>query len=175
MNPIIQNENTIENTIEQFLKKQASSVYPSKDLFEGTMNDVTKQEAHRITSQEAVMLSPYQVTSYFFMKKIAYIGIPLAVIALVAVVAVKKNSPSSGTNTKVTYQDTSSSQAKPVAGNTPSTSSSDTSLDDVVDRILADANADASAISSESNEGTSLQAELQEYNNLKTTDYENSI
>ena len=94
-----------ENNIEQFLKKQASFVEPSRDLFESTMKDVTKQESHRNTKQRANVLSPYQLTSYFFMKKIAYIGVPLVVVALAVAVTVKN--PSSP-DTKMAYQESSS-------------------------------------------------------------------
>lgn len=179
MNTIFPNENNIE----QFLKKQASFVEPSRDLFESTIKDVTKQESHRNTKQRANVLSPYQLTSYFFMKKIAYIGVPLVVVALAVAVTVKN--PSSP-DTKMAYQE-SSSQVETASnsnsnnttntqnGNNPSSAASNAnaSIDDIVDGLIADAASDVST--SDSNEEASLETELQDYNNLKTTDYENSI
>ena len=171
---------TPEEKIEQFLKNRMSSVHPSRTLFEETLNHVTNTSVHRITTEKAGIPSPYQLTNNFIMKKIALIGVPIIVLALVAIVAIKKPS----TDTKVAYQEPTSSEV--TNQDTSSTGilnevtsqsnvSPDASVDSIIASFNAEADADATLASFESQDDTDLLTQLQDYNNIKTTDYENNL
>jgi len=169
-----------EEKIEQFLKNRMSSVHPSRTLFEETLNHVTNTSVHRITTEKAGIPSPYQLINNFIMKKIALIGFPVIVLAIVAIVTIKKPI----IDTKVVYEESTSSQItnQGVANTgvlTEITSqgnvSSDTSIDSIIASFNADAEADATLASSETQDDADLLTQLQDYNNIKTTDYENNL
>ena len=160
--------NTQEDKIEDFLKEQTLQVNIPRELFDRTIDIVTNTDQYRNIYQKANIPSIYQIINNFFMKKIAYIGVPLLIVALIAIVAINKNSG----DTQVTYQEPKKEQGQVV---NKAVIASDSSIDSILASFKSDADSDATIASSESEDDAALQAELQEYNNIKSTDYANNI
>ena len=160
--------NTQEDKIEDFLKEQTLQVNIPRELFDRTIDIVTNTDQYRNIYQKANTPSIYQIINNFLMKKIAYIGVPLLIVALIAIVAINKNSG----DTQVTYQEPKKEQGQVV---NKAVIASDSSIDSILASFKSDADSDATIASSESEDDAALQAELQEYNNIKSTDYANNI
>ena len=137
------------------------------------MKDVTNQSICRNIDTKVSgrsIPSIYQLIYYKFMKKIAYIGIPIVVIVLIAVVALNRS------NTKVAYQGTDSGTitGEEQASSQGQTFTKDSSIDSIAASFDADADTDGTNASAESEDDQTMQQDLQNYNDLKTYDYENN-
>ncbi len=139
-----------EIKIENFLKTKISKLVPSRTLFQ----NVTKVKDERNTYMKAGIPSPYQLNTSFFMKKIAFVGIPLLVIAFLVInkMDVKKD--------ELAQVDTTMYNE---------------SVDSIIDSFSTDDESDITLAQSEQDETNQLETEIDLFNNFKTSPYENNI
>lgn len=153
-----------DQKIEAFLKSRVRSVRPSEALFERVTNEVVNRN---IKSSEH-----YKLTS-FSMSKFLKIGVPVALIAIVAIVAVGKPK----TEMLVVNDDTS------VSGKIESTTETspeivinkNSSGDEILASLFADADSDAMVASSESEDEVYMNSQIDAFNSFNQTKYENNI
>lgn len=101
------------------------------------------------------------------MKKILYIGIPVVVVVLIAIIAVNHSN-----NSKVAYEDQNNGSV--TTSGQKETFTKDSSIDSITASFDADADADARKASRESEDGEALQSDLQDYNSIQNYDYQNN-
>ena len=77
--------------IEQKIKERLMHVAPSRELFDKTMNQVTKNNLNRNTILEGEAPSPYQSQFSNIMKKITFIGVPAIAFAVFAIFFISGN------------------------------------------------------------------------------------
>jgi D-mannonate dehydratase len=161
--------NTVEKKIEKFLKSHISKIEVPRTLFENIMKNVTIDSLYRNIDMKVSRPSPYQLTYSYFMKKIAYIGIPVVVVALIAIIAIGRS------NSKVAYQDQTHGEDSTQTSQQTQTFTKDSSIDSIAASFNAGADADATTASSESEDGQALDSDLQNYNNIQNYDYQNNF
>ena len=146
------NETVIENKIRTRMER----VIPSRALFEETLQHVTKEQSKRSTYMKALP-SPYQ----FFLSRITArstkIGVSVALVALIAVLAIK-----TGDYGAITHIDHQLPQETP-SGSVETPQSDDVSADQIVAMLTDDANAEVALGASEEDDGTTLTQDLEEY------------
>jgi hypothetical protein len=164
---------TQEKKIEEKTKSYLLHIKPSKVLFEDTLKKaVTEGSAYRYSREKAPVLSFYQlINNYINMKKKLLIGVPVGLVALVVIF----------------FATQSLDKAMPIAKNpivVPQINGNildkkivkeDDSIDSIIASFNEEAEDDAKVALSESEETTSLMVELQDYNNIKTYTYEDTI
>ncbi len=155
-----------EKKTEQFLKNTISRISAPRELFEDTLKSVTSEREYRKVGETKGEMANipsdyYKVTSsYFFMKKSTSIGISIAVLALIVIVGVTRSNP----HPKLPYNSVQTENF-----------TKDSSVDSIVASFNADADTDATLASSESEDDQALQGDLQDYNDISTYSYENTI
>ncbi len=174
---------TQDHEIEAQLKERLARVVPSRASFDAMREQVvTKAAEHRSTYREASVPSPYQSLFSFIMNKTMLIGVPVAVIAVVAVILVMK--PNNVDTTKVAMIPPQQEQAAqrvdqnaqapanpaPVAANVDTSS-----IDSITSGFMADANADAASVTNDTSDQTAVNADLANYDTVKTNPYDIAI
>lgn len=172
--------NTPDKEIEKIIKEKLSSLKPSRSVFDEIMKNVTTKEDIRYTGgKDDMILSPYQTTSQIFMKKLIMIGTPVFALILVAVISTKTTTwPTSAMpETKTTDNNISAN----IDSNDVNTQKDTTNLnvnetiDDVFASIMSDIEADNVSITLEEEDTNTINTELQNYNNVKNTNYDDII
>ena len=158
--------------IEQKLKARLSNIVPPRELFDVVLQSVTKTDAERYTIQKAGVLSPYQFTRILNLKKAFLLGIPTAVLTLVAVVTLSYPSsmpvPVANTQHNVVLErnlEQGTSVLKAVSSIN----------DSIVESVAADVLTDSDTEVADSDDEVALNAELDNYNSLQITPYENIL
>lgn len=157
-----------DKKIEEFLKSRIDAVSPSRASFDAVLKSVTDGKSIRnIKGSEH-----YKLTS-FSMSKFVKIGLPVALIAIVAVVAVGKPK----TDVFVVNDTTPSSNVEQSATKTSPeiTITKDSSGDEILASFFADAEADAMVASAESEDETYMNSQVDAFNSFNQTRYENNI
>lgn len=157
-----------DKKIEEFLKSRIEAVSPSRASFGAVLKSVTDGESIRnIKSSEH-----HKLTS-FSMSKFLKIGIPVALIAIVAVVAVGKPK----TEVVVVNDNAPSSNVEQsVAKTSPEiVVNKDSSGDEILASFFADAEADAMVASAESEDETYMNSQVDAFNSFNETRYENNL
>lgn len=170
-----------EKDIENKIKEKLSHIKPTYALFENTLNKyVTEEDVYRNNKQKASKLSTYQLINNI-MKKNILIGIPVTVIAIVAIILVTKspnkatplanNSLTPGQNENIIPNN----NAVDVGHSVQNQKEDNSSVNSILASFDNDAKSDALVAGEESNDMTTIMAELENYNNIKTNSYEESI
>ncbi len=151
-----------DKKIEAFLKSRIESVRPSRSVFENVTNKLPNRNSGEKLN--------YQLTT-FSMSKFLKIGVPIALIAIVAIVAVGKPK----TETLVINDDTSAKSAtESKIQNSPEiVVNKDSSGDEILASFFADAEADAVVASSESEDETYMNSQIDAFISFNQTNYEN--
>ena len=174
-----------DDKTEDHMRKQLAHIRPSRVFFERVMGvHVTKDTTVRYTNEREVIRSPYQISSLtnLFMKR-SYV---IAVIALVVVVGATTLAVTRGSRPATVAS--TATPATPSAHQTPaSTSVSNTNgdigskdavastIDSAVGAILQDNAAVAADTAKESNDGATVNADLQNYSNINDSSYVSTI
>jgi hypothetical protein len=182
-----------EFSIEAELKKRLSGVAPSRAAFAAVKHAVTNTAVHRSIEEGGVVPSPYQSLVSYIMNKTLLIGVPVAVIAVVALVLVLRPATPSTDNTPLAVAPAveqpaapapvapaptpaAPAPAAPVAGVTKPVGKVDTSsVDSITAGFMADANADASSVTNDTSGQTTVNNALTTYNTVKTTSYDTAL
>jgi hypothetical protein len=184
---ILNKMNIFHEDVEQVMKQKLSDLEPPRSAFNEVMNSVTSEDKLRyITRGDDAILSPYQLFSHFFMKKVLLIGTPVMALALVLIISAKSNTwtapisepvavtESTKTNTDTPVVTTDSAQKTETKTSPAVSVSADRTIDDVFATLLADVEAETASLASEE-EVTIITAELQDINNVKNANYEDLI
>jgi len=142
------NETVTENSIRARMER----VVPARALFEETLLHVTNEQSKRSTHMKA-MPSPYQ----FFLSRITArstkIGVSVALVALIAVLATKTGD----------YSAIVRMNQPPPVETLATPQNADVSVDQIVAMLTDDANAEASLGATEEDAGTTLEQDLEDY------------
>lgn len=155
--------------IENFLKQRVESVKPSTAFFDRTIENVTNIKENRNTSKR----EHYNFINIFSMKKFLVVGLPVAALALVMILTLDKSQES-----KVVINEENADiykETEKKTNNNSGTVSSNDSVDKIIDEIFADFGTEVALASNESEEETEMYGQLDAFNNLATTQYENNI
>ncbi len=153
--------NKEEQKIENLLKQEMQKVSPSHAFFDASLESVTKEKANRNTIQG----EHYNFINLFSMKKFLIVGVPVAALALLAIVTLNKP------DDQMLVREGNES----VEENVDSNITKDDSVDKIIDNMFVDFNAEVALASAESEEEADLYAEMEAFNSLTTTEYENNI
>jgi hypothetical protein len=173
-----------EQKIEARLKQRLGGIVPPRASFSKVKEAVTNETLHRSIVERGHIPSPYQSVVSFIMNKVILIGIPVAAVAVIAVLLVMKPTVSTIENTKVAVAPAEGQPAPekvaptaPVAVNTaPAAGNVDTSsIDSISAGFLTDANLDASAVINDTSDQMAVNSELATYDTVKSTSYEIAI
>lgn len=160
--------------IEQKLKARLSDIFPPRELFDVVLQSVTKTDAERYTIQKAGVLSPYQFTHVLNLKKALLLGIPTAVLTLVAVVMLSYPSSVPAPIANTQHNDNVVS-VRDVAQGTSVLKAVSGSTDSIVESVATDMLTDLDTEVADSDDEVALNAELDNYNSLQITPYENTL
>lgn len=154
---------TLEKEIEEKIKNRLSHIKPSRDLFESTMRSVTQEEVNRSNKEEASRLSLYQLIKNILIKKNLLVGVPIVIVAIIAIIFL----------TKTPKIETIANNVVPQENGTtgPQMAEDTSSIDSIVASFNKEADAEAAIAGSGNEDIAPLTAELQDYNNIKN--YEN--
>lgn len=155
--------------IENFLKQRVEGVKPSAVFFDYVVKDVTSIKDNRNSIQK----EHYNFINIFSMKKFLMVGLPVIAIVLVAIVTLdepKEQKMALNSENADIYKETSNSLKT-----NPNTVDSSDSVDKIIDEIFADFGTEVVLASNESEEETEMYGQLDAFNNLATTQYENNI
>ena len=153
--------NKEEQKIENLLKQEMQKVSPSHAFFDASLESVTKEKANRNTIQG----EHYNFINLFSMKKFLIVGVPVAALALLAIVTLNKP------DDQMLVREGNESAEE----NVDSSVTKDDSVDKIIDNMFVDFNAEVALASAESEEEADLYAEMEAFNSLTTTEYENNI
>lgn len=142
-------------TIEQSIKNRIERVAPSRALFEATLLDVTKAKSERFTTMKAVP-SPYQNFVSRVTSRGAKVGVSVALVALIAVLALK-----TGGYSPLQHIQESLTGVTPTTFSAPQ--NEDVSTDNIVAMLMDDADAELTLGTAEDVEGTALTQDLEDY------------
>ncbi|MDQ5953223.1 MAG: hypothetical protein QG551_451 [Patescibacteria group bacterium] len=154
--------NKEEQKIENLLKQEMQKVSPSHAFFDVVLESVTKEKANRNTIQG----EHYNFINIFSMKKFLTVGIPVAALALLAIVTINKPK-----DDDMLVRDGNESMEE----NVDSSVTKDDSVDTIIDNMFVDYNTEVALASAEAEEESDLYAEIEAFNSLTTTEYENNI
>ncbi len=162
-----------EKKIEEKIKSYLLHIKPSQVLFEDTLKkSVTEGNAYRYNREKAPVLSFYQlINNYVNMKKKFLIGVPVGLVVLVVIFFATQSLDKAipiVKNPIVVPQINGNILDKKIV-------KEDDSIDSIITSFNKDAEDDAKVALSESEETTTLMVELQDYNNIKTYTYEDTI
>ena len=143
------------------LKARFAQLAPTRSFFDATLARVTKPVPVRYTSVKTVVPSPYQFTHPNKSIRTYLFGIPVALVAIAAVVIWSQQSTTSAPVAQV-----SSTSATEQTNASVATAALNASIDSVVDAIVADANSEVDTNDDE----IALNTELDNYNSLQTYD-----
>jgi hypothetical protein len=171
-----------DQEIEVQLKERLARVAPPPSSFAKAKEAVTNETLRRHILEKAPIPSPYQSVVSFIMNKTMLIGVPVAVIAVIALMFVFKPSVSNNdAGNKVAVAPLVEESAAPVAAKPapapvaalPVVSNVDTSsIDSISSGFLADADLDAATVLADQTDQAAVNAELSAYDTVKTTAYE---
>jgi hypothetical protein len=181
---------TLEQITEEFLRGRLASIAPPRSLFVSVLNSVTEYELNRYTNESLGKDRSYTLSTIFSMKKPLIIG--AVVVAIGAAGGAWLFGSSAGTPVAMTdptaVQPTSAptETAKPTENPTPQIAQTApaaavapvdarTSVDTLTSGIENSESADAATVAAESNDGTTLSADLNTYSEVKTSSYDNTI
>lgn len=142
-------------TTEQHIKARMERVVPSRALFTATMERVTKEQAMRSTTMKAVPSLYFSFMSIVTARS-AQIGMSIALVAFIAVLAMKSGDFNAFLGTQQPNQE---QHAPSVA----TSNEEDMSADQMVATLIDDANSEATIGSGEEDDGTVLNQDLQDY------------
>jgi hypothetical protein len=143
-------------TTEKNIRARMECVVPSRALFEDTLQRVTKEQSERSLYMKATP-SPYQTFLLRITARTTKVGVSIALVTLIAVLALK-------TGIYDTLQHRTQVQSgitTPVAADIPQTE--DISADQIVATLIDDADTEATLGASEEEDGTALTKELDSY------------
>lgn len=162
-------KNIDENKIEEMLTKANKSVMPPQDVFQSIMNqynaNVTKANLNRNTNDAGAsnIASPYQ--SFFTsMKKYLLLGVPVVAVLLVVGIVSKKSPEHIAVNSDATSGQQMLQEEKPV--------SVESSIDDIVDGFMIDANNEAVMANQESSDQDVFTTDYQLAADIGNNNYE---
>lgn len=153
--------NKEEQKIENLLKQEMQKVSPSHAFFDASLESVTKEKANRNTIQG----EHYNFINLFSMKKFLIVGVPVAALALLAIVTLNKP------DDQMLVREGNESAEE----NVDSSVTKDDSVDKIIDNMFVDFNTEVALASAEAEEEADLYAEMEAFNSLTTTEYENNI
>lgn len=153
--------NKEEQKIENLLKQEMQKVSPSHAFFDASLESVTKEKANRNTIQG----EHYNFINLFSMKKFLIVGVPVAALALLAIVTLNKP------DDQMLVREGNESAEE----NVDSSVTKDDFVDKIIDNMFVDFNTEVALASAEAEEEADLYAEMEAFNSLTTTEYENNI
>ena len=160
--------NKEEEKIEEFLKDSIGSVRPSRNSFDTTIKSVTESSVNRNTNYKG----HYKLIS-FFMNKMLLVGVPVAIVAVLVFMTVNKP----GVKSDIAMIDSNNSvvgSSNDTVTDTQSVASTQ-SADEFLKSVYAVADAEAQVASNESEEEVYINSQVDAFNNLSQTQYENDI
>lgn len=175
-----------ENKIEESLQKRFSHIAPPRELFNKTMEQVTKEGLNRSIILKGDQPSPYQSTYSIFVKKITFIGIPIVALAAYLIiintgVLTPKNTPTDSplaVESGEVVNNGSQIVSPPIQiteNTNPSLAIDTTSVDTIVDSLIMSADADIALAINDTEEDSAINAELDYYNSVKSNTYEDVL
>lgn len=174
---------TEEKNIEENLKARFSHIAPSRVSFNKAVEQVTKENDNRSIIVRGEMPSPYQSIYTNFVKKITYIGLPIIALAALIIfintgvkttvkeapLAIQQNGMQADEKTAVApTQDNVVAPVNNLAIDT-------TSVDTIISKLISDSDADILLAMNDKDEDSIVNAELDNYNSIKSTTYENAL
>lgn len=165
-----------DKKIEEQIKERLAHIQPPRQLFDR----VTQYGRGRYTERTGKP-SPYHITSLVLMKRSILAGsATAAVLVFVAIAGVSymhmNTAPSQKTVATTNNTQQTTTQAAPAqADAVTSAQTPNAAIDATISDILQGAANDSQDVSAESNDGASLNADLQNYSDVSNTSYENVI
>ncbi|HXK38373.1 MAG TPA: hypothetical protein VJ579_04885 [Candidatus Paceibacterota bacterium] len=174
-----------DQKIEVQLKERLARIVPPPSSFKETKDAVTNEMLRRHILEKAPIPSPYQSVVSFIMNKTMLIGVPVAVVAVIALMFVLKPNVTNnvGENNKVAVAPVAEESVTPTAAAPtpapvaprPVANVDTSSIDSITAGFLADANMDAATVLGDQSDQIAVNAELSNYDTVKTTAYEIAI
>lgn len=174
-----------ESKIEAQLKERLARVAPHPGSFERTKEAVTDETLREHILEKAPIPSPYQSIVSYTMNKVLLIGIPVAIVAVIALVMVFRPTTSVDNGPVAVVPPTAEQPVAPapvapapvaVAPSQPMASNVDTSsIDSISSGFLADASASVGMVTNDTSDQTAINSELATYDTVKSTSYEIAI
>lgn len=165
---------------EKKLKDLIFKIEPNKDSFNELMKSVTSDDLSRNRIMRDEIPSPYKSNYQFFVKKFAYIGVPVFMLAAY-LIFVNTNSNDGrnaiqGINPPIVQSDNSNSDVKVADSNSVSAEvSKDASVDSIISGIISDSEADTSLAMNDNGDDLLIQNELNNYNSINLNNYDEII
>jgi hypothetical protein len=162
-----------EEKIEKELKERLSSIKPSRILFDRMMESVTKNESNRYIEEKADVLSFYQlINKYINMKKNLLIGVPIAIVLVIAVLLVAKPA---NKNEPIAQNGVINPQMEDITSQDKIVKEDNSSIDNILVNFEKDAEIDLVLSQNESEDASMLRVELENYSNIKTYSYDQTL